>query len=286
VREAADRTRCTQNLKQIGLALHNLHGAYGFFPPLVAQGSGSALTSTAASPYSGAIGFTIFDWLLAFIEQDNLFNLANRNVNTACSAAPPGSAGTIYAVPIKTYRCPSEPAPSGPVGDGLGATTNGSAHKWAIGNYAANYYAFGNPNGASVVAREQTCTRMPASFPDGEAQTVFFTERYGTCGTSGSTGSLNGNLWSDSNSIWRPVFCTADSSKTANSAGYPACPLFQVQPDWMRTCNPTLAQSPHGGGINVCMGDVSVRFVSGGISAATWAAVCDPRDSIGPGSDW
>ena len=63
------------------------------------------------------------------------------------------------------------------------------------------------------------------------------------------------------------------------------CNLFQVQPDWARSCDSTRPQSPHAGGINVCLGDGSVRFVAVGISAATWAQACDPRDGTPLGSE-
>jgi hypothetical protein len=62
--------------------------------------------------------------------------------------------------------------------------------------------------------------------------------------------------------------------------------MFQVQPDWVHACDSTRAQSPHAGGIDVCLGDGSVRFVSAGISPATWANACDPRDGAPLGSDW
>jgi prepilin-type processing-associated H-X9-DG protein len=62
--------------------------------------------------------------------------------------------------------------------------------------------------------------------------------------------------------------------------------MFQVQPNYLTQCDPARAQSPHPGGINVCMGDGSVRFVSSGISAATWASACDPQDGVPLGADW
>src|SRR5262249_14264234 len=271
-------------LHQIGIATHTLNDANGVLPPLCAPNSSSALT--VSGPYNGAVGFTVFDWLLPYVEQGPLYNLANRNGNTTVASS--GGAHTVYSTVIPTYRCPSEPMPGGSLGDGLGATTNGSAHKWAIGNYAANYYAFGNPLGSTTAQREQGSNRFDASFPDGLSNTIFYTERYGTCGSSGvaDSGSTLGNLWSDSNSTWRPVFCIANTSKTPGSAGYPACVKFQVMPNWIRSCDPTVAQSPHAAGINVCLGDGSVRFLSAGISSATWAAACDPRDGAPLGPDW
>src|SRR5215471_361027 len=109
VREAAARVQCSNNLHQIGIATHNLNDTYGSLPPLAAASSGSALTVTG--PYARAIGFTFYDWMLPFVEQDSLYKLANFNVNTRV----PGSAGagTVYATPVKIYRCPMEPKPYG-----------------------------------------------------------------------------------------------------------------------------------------------------------------------------
>jgi prepilin-type N-terminal cleavage/methylation domain-containing protein/prepilin-type processing-associated H-X9-DG protein len=283
VREAAARMTCQNNLKQIGLATHGMNDTFGALPPLAAASSGSTLTVT--TPYGAAVGFTFFDWMLPYIEQNNLYQKARLNVNTAVGS--PG-AGTVYATPIKTYRCPSEPQPGGPKGDGLGSTTNGRADLWAISNYAANYLAFGNPNGSSTTMRREATKHIPASFPDGTSNVIFFTERYGTCGTSGvaNSSSTFGNLWSDSNSVWRPIFCINNFSKEPTSAGYIACGKFQVQPRWLNSCISYLAQSPHTGGINVCLGDGSVRFVNGAISDTTWARACDPQDGNPLGSDW
>jgi hypothetical protein len=135
--------------------------------------------------------------------------------------------------------------------------------------------------------REQSTARMPASFPDGVSQTIFFTERYGTCGTSGvaNSSSTFGNLWSDSNSPWRPIFCVETIDK-AGQLGYSACLKFQVRPDPLNTCDSIRPQSPHPGGIGVCLGDGSVRFLNAGISDVTWAQACDPRDGCVMGDDW
>jgi prepilin-type N-terminal cleavage/methylation domain-containing protein len=283
VREAAARTRCSNNLHQIGIACHALHDTYGLLPPLCAPSSGTALT--VQGPYNGAVGFTVFDWLLPFIEQGPLYDRANRNVNTAIPGS--GGAGTLYATVVKTYRCPSEPQPAGPNGDGLGSTTNGRADLWAIGNYAANYFVFGNPNAITTTTREQGHNTLTV-YRDGTSNTIVFTERYGTCGNTGvaNSGSTFGNLWSDSNSVWRPVFCVNNSSKSASSAGYPACPIFQVQPNWLNNCNSIQPQSPHPGGILVGLGDGSVRFVAAGLDTTTWARACDPQDGAPLGSNW
>jgi hypothetical protein len=100
-------------------------------------------------------------------------------------------------------------------------------------------------------------------------------------------GNTAGNLWSDSNSIWRPIFCvpsTSPQSKNPNTTvaqGYLPCPLFQVMPHWFNSCRSELAQGMHPSGMNIGRGDASVRLVRGSMSPTVWAAICDPRDGTG-----
>src|SRR5262249_43980944 len=160
--------------------------------------------------------------------------------------------------PIKTFTCPSDPHLIGRLGEGMGGTENGPASMWAFGNYAANYYVFGNPGKPTV----QGAGTIPGSFPDGTSNVIPYTQRYGTCGSSGNPDarSTSSNLWGDSTGLWRPVFCINNLAQMPIRPGFPPCNMFQVQPDWIRGCDSSRAQTPHPGGIQVCLGDGSVRF--------------------------
>jgi prepilin-type N-terminal cleavage/methylation domain-containing protein/prepilin-type processing-associated H-X9-DG protein len=266
VREAANRLRCGNNLKQIGLAMHNINDTRGVLPPLC---SPDGLVPVPSGSYAGQ-NFTVFTWMLPFIEQDAIY----RQLNTSQWS------GGQYMRVLQIYICPTDASSPG----GMCATSSQGANGFAVGNYSANNYVFGNP------AAGTTCGAavIPTSFPDGTSNTVVFTEAYGTCSSTGDLNLAKGSLWADASvQGWRAGF-NLGPNKAALSSGsnYPPALMFQVQPDYLNTCDINRPNSPHGGGITVCMGDGSVRFVSAAISAATWAQVCDPHDGVPLGADW
>ncbi|MCI0682551.1 MAG: DUF1559 domain-containing protein [Gemmataceae bacterium] len=279
VRAAAARAECQNNLKQIGLATHAIHDANRVLPPMTTSGQWSYIA--VPGPYRGARGYTVFNWLLPYIEQNALYQLAKGEVTTVVDGEP------VYAHSVPTYLCPFDPTPSRV--SKKGTTTNLDANLWAVSNYAANYYVFGNPLSPDTFQGAlEGASRLPAHFPDGLSNTVFYTERYAECGLSGVIDSSTtfGNHWSDSNNVWRPVFCVNNFAQTPWQPGYNGCLLFQVTPNWITQCDSTRAQSPHGEGINVCLGDGSVRLVARSLSQTTWIHATDPRDGNPLGNDW
>ena len=272
VREAAARTQCVNNMKQILLALHAAHDVNKACPPLGAPDGWTA--TTLAAPGYNNTNWMIFNHLLPYVEQSALFRAQTIGSGAYC--------GGQYMVPVSVFLCPSESTTVG----GLSQTTNGGANGFAVSNYAANYLVFGNPLGANDTQCVQGATKF-ARITDGLSNTVFFGEAYGSCGIS------NGNpaaatsaaaLWADSTRPWRPIMCHNTADKTVNP-GYAPCLLFQVQPDMFLTCDPSRAQSPHPGGMNCGVGDGSVRYIASGVTAANWAAACDPRDGTNA-TDW
>jgi prepilin-type N-terminal cleavage/methylation domain-containing protein len=112
IREAAARLQCQNNLKQIGLAMHNHESTYGYFPTAGAQSQGLDTPATQ-------VGFETKGWayqILPYIEQDNLYNIGQR-VGVSNWDASIGK--SVSEVPIKMYNCPSRsnrvsyPAPWG-----------------------------------------------------------------------------------------------------------------------------------------------------------------------------
>jgi len=151
-----------------------------------------------------------------------------------------------------------------------------------VSNYAMNFLVFGNASSNTI----HYTGAWPASIIDGTSNTVFFGEIYGTCGPGGgdvNSGNVFGSLWADSNNVWRPGMC-AGGSKNGVS-GYSACGMFQVRPLAFSTCDPWRASSPHTAGMNVGMGDGSVRHITATVNPSTWANACDPRDG-NPLTNW
>jgi prepilin-type N-terminal cleavage/methylation domain-containing protein len=275
VREAAARTKCLNNLKQIGIATHNINDSQNGLPP-VASPDGWTATTTANAAFNGG-NYTYFTWLLPYVEQQNVFNSLTRG------NSPPGAyCGGEYFVPVKTFLCPSDPS-VGP--NGLSQTTAGGANGFAASCYSANYLVFGNPNASSDYYCVQGNAVIPTTIPDGLSNTIFFSEIYASCGNSGSPANAAASLWADSTLPWRPIMCHNTPSKNVNP-GYAPCFMFQVQPNPFNNCDASRGQTSHTNVMNVGLGDGSIRSVSSGISIATWATACDPRDGNVLGSDW
>src|SRR5262245_33162576 len=120
VRQAAARNECHNNLRQLVLALHNMHDTFGMMPPLAGP-------FPPKTPSHG----TLFFFMLPFIEQDNLYKNANGVAD--------GEAGAFvwinqtYGQRLKTYTCPQDPSNKG----------NELFQGWlATSTYAANAQVF------------------------------------------------------------------------------------------------------------------------------------------------
>jgi prepilin-type N-terminal cleavage/methylation domain-containing protein len=281
VREAAARTKCQNNMKQIGLALHNYQSALDRMPSLY-----YVYTNSAGAPQGGPVLWM----LLPYIEQNALYSSAN---GYAYFQIPQGGSTYKYGCEYmqKIFLCPSDSS-----GPDLGLwSVDGSGNDvglWAFGNYAANFQVFGAPNAGDNGANLNGTPSLAYSFLDGTSSTILFAEKAR-------------HLANNYDSLWAhggwciPYMATfaygaPDGSygyTTADTEGGPAQPgivgpasLFQIQPV-VGTANPSLASTAHNT-MNVLMGDGGVRLLSGGISPTTWWAICTPAQGDIPGSDY
>ena len=125
VREAAARTTCSNNLTQMGKALHNYHATYGYFPT---GGEGTDFGSAPAGP-SVFDKHSTFTHLLPFMEQDNIAKLINLNYyyNDTTNQAKDSSGKLGAQNVVKSYICPSNGWSPNPVdSQGFGRTDYGA----------------------------------------------------------------------------------------------------------------------------------------------------------------
>jgi len=278
VREAAARLQCSNNLKQISLATVNCADQHeGKLPP----GLGLYPNKTG-SDNNGQGG--LFVHILPYIEQDNLYKATfdprltsandgrNRDPNWVnYHSTYTQWNGTLQNTRVKTYICPSDPT----------AETGWSQ---AVTSYAYNGQIFGI---AYQWGWGQQCKRFPAFLSDGTSNTIMYTEKavnsYGTTDWRPDSGF---NYYPD----WGPAIASPEDGRLATG---PAA-MFVVRAPLK--CNGTggqgvcadggKANSPHTAGINVGLGDGSVRFVSQGVSATTWWYALTPNGGEVLGSDW
>jgi len=280
VREAAARTECSNKLKQMGLATHNFHDVYKQFPPLL--GVGPAEPRPAAGQPNNPPWGNVHYFILPFMEQTDFYNSTydpNVDGNNSSNGYRPWIG---YWKAMKIYICPSDPSiPANGIGSNI--VVAGWYDNPSLTSYSSNAQVFADTDSNGNITNWNGASRMPASIPDGTANTIMFAERYGKCGYfQANTGYGPGS----GGSVWN--WWGYDSSQPA-FAIWSVGPgsLFQVQPNPYETaCDVYRASSGHTAGMNVTMADASVRFLSSGVSSTTWWALCTPRAQDQPGSDW
>jgi len=286
VREAAARTQCQNNNKQLSLAMINMSDTYqGQLPPLFGTYPANSMSTQM---YSGLV------WVLPFMEQGNIFN------NIALS----------FTNPIKTYVCPSDPS--------------NNTQQPGYTSYALNALVYGGSSVTSQAPPAATATslsggsRFPASLPDGTSNTILNIEMIAVCGSNtpntwfmmalpSSTpawyNSANVAFTAANTPPWAPIGSAVptlyppfvgslglagslDFAAGGNPAGTnPA--VFQSGLN-QNTCAAFQgnATSGHTAATILGMGDGSVRNLSQGVSMTTYALALIPNDGLPMGSDW
>src|SRR5436190_19232129 len=122
VRAAAARTSCTNNLKQIGLALHNYHGVHECFPPGFTSGS-----MTPDGEGTGP-GWGWAAYILPYLEQDNI----HKQIDFAKDITDPVHAA-VRVTSLKVFRCAADAPPRDVVDVPVGAASVSAAYANYVG---------------------------------------------------------------------------------------------------------------------------------------------------------
>lgn len=293
-REAARRVSCVNNLKQLGLALHNYESLVGALPPsIVLEGVGNSV--------SNWIGWSIHARLLPLAEQGNAFNLANFSFS-----AESVQNLTVASIKIAMLICPSEPDPN-PASANVGIS-NITNYGWVMGDWyvwggfsaVRNSAPFG-PNrsrrfseftdglsntmiGSEVLAKQPiyrdcgglSMVKSPYKLPDpGELPENVLPEVQGGVGCEFKSGHSE---WTDGQAhhtgittAWTPnreVWGKSPSGQRLD---------FDITGQREKKGGPTFAsitaRSMHPGGVNTLFGDGSVRFMKKTVNGHVWRAI-------------
>jgi prepilin-type N-terminal cleavage/methylation domain-containing protein/prepilin-type processing-associated H-X9-DG protein len=286
VRDAAARMQCSNNLKQIGLALHNYHDTFGTFPSAHVETCPAGTKKGQESPCTYWSGWNID--ILPFIEQDNLYKLYNK-------AAPNLSAlnAAVVQSSVKIFTCPSDtragmlllpettpPAGGGQPGSGgiaymagsykvmtgVGhpSTTDTYGGYWDEVQDAAAYF----PGGKGAFHGDGYSGLQPekmTSILDGTSNTIFAGERHT------KTHPTRGPFWADTFNLYN------------SGAAYLGINTIYLQPDYDACANLHGYNSNYckygwgslhtGGMINFLFGDGHVRPIPSSVDNNVFAAL-------------
>ncbi|MFM8272450.1 MAG: DUF1559 domain-containing protein [Gemmata sp.] len=290
VREAAARMKCQNNLKQLGVALHNYEGAVGKWPPLY---PGTAPGSTA---FNYKYTWSVLAQLNPYLEQTAIYNsmdLTQPMYDAANQITAPNRFAVVQKVPI--FLCPSDRGV--PVSSAYGVTDMGPTNYVASHGSGQSGGGYGSPIAADGVFPAVTGVKI-TDITDGTSNTAAMSESILGDGAEVSatqpgdekvaykyTG-FSGTLPSDANcagtpSSWngynRRGFMWASGEARCVSYNHYLTPNSKsfdcIANDPTKTyiaVGYRAARSRHTGGVNVLLADGSVRFVSDSIPPQTW----------------
>lgn len=294
-REAARRAQCVNNLKQLGLAVHNYESANGSFPTGRIYGPRPGRPATDfPTIFAGAQGTTWFCLMMPYIEQTNLANGFNYTLGSEGPTTPLPTGffanSTVSTTKISSFQCPSDEPRVFRINPGYaGGVLSGFA--MTKGNYAGNWgnASWGQDLGGNAVLKAAYqksafghTSVLISQFTDGTSNSILIGE------------VIQGAEYDARGMMWSTVMggCSYTSRFTPNGTkdsfdlknGYDQMPnapgLFCVN-EARLPCQPgnsdsdqfAGSRSRHPGGVNIAFADGSVRFLKDSVNGATWNAL-------------
>jgi prepilin-type N-terminal cleavage/methylation domain-containing protein/prepilin-type processing-associated H-X9-DG protein len=304
VREAAARSQCGNNLKQVGLALHAYHDANKRFPPGYIDGNTNP-NSTPDNDVGPGWGWAAF--ILPYLEQGNVHRQINFNQRVGF-----GANILVSQMPLVIYQCPSDPfQESFPVYDSsfsnpIAIVAHGNyvgCNGWVecFGNAGGNYLPAsdggsamdgdgGNTRtgkGGNGLFFRNSQTRI-ADITDGLSNTIIVGERCGAHSPVTWTGAVPGGrcpAWMATRPWTTPYTAPGAAPNTGNGSAYDnadwgeALVLAHGNATHLPNADypvfdPDVFWSMHPNGANFLLGDGSVRFITSGVNPMTFQWAC------------
>jgi len=314
VRSAAARTECQNNLKQIGVALHNYHGDHKALP----FGKGAAYPG-----FPAYARWSVHSLLLPYVEQGNVYN----TLNFALPPNTPGMAGPVVnfmpaftnaggqnsgcTLQVSTFQCPADGQPLGTTWPGQNNYV-GCVGTMEMCDDTESIPSTVDPGDLTRVGVFYYLSKVRLTdIFDGTSNTVIFSEHKRGGGVpsyktamfmAAATGSdtLNSTLstcqslnpqtatplsyWQGASWAMGEMCCTLyNHVSTPNTL---TCAFLGFAGGMVNMPMDQPATSYHDGGVNVLMGDGSVRWVSDGITLQTWQALGTRANGETLGSDF
>jgi prepilin-type N-terminal cleavage/methylation domain-containing protein/prepilin-type processing-associated H-X9-DG protein len=290
-REAARRSQCVNNLKQLGLAMHNYHDSIGTFP-IGAMGVRSTTGFYPNDPTGATNRRTWAFMILPYLEKGSIFQAINFSLPWN---APLGKANsTVVQTLIPGFGCPTDPN-STLMDDGIyqgNYMVNWGSATWSQGTNAAYSPWTNNPfptTGAPVVTFMGAPFAEDKSFgiqsiSDGTSNTLLMAEvivglNNPSLGSSGY--EHRGDVYNDDYNSAMFMAYTPPNSTFPDWIGGNYCqyPYGTNPPCVKNTPYFNAARSRHAGGVNALMADGSVKFFKSSINYTTWRALGSSQGS-------
>ena len=304
VREAAARAKCSNNLKQVGLAMHGYQDSFNRLPSPGAHnrdGNDNAASDSTSWGPSWGIG------ILPFIEQNNLY----KGYDYTQMRSRDGVNPTVVSVEIATFKCPSDASGKPPwTNSGVNFARGNIAVNCGAGNaFSTTDYNLSTDRGPFSMGDASAPAPTPyrqdnlgygarfADISDGLSNTMLLSELIAGDQAGDVRGAwaypsgayISGGAPSynaprllltpnanalDNNNRDQPGFCSASNTDRDLRCAAGGSRAYQT------------ARSKHTGGVQACLGDGSVRFIRNSIALTTWRQLLAQADGTVINSDF